>query len=245
MAMIEVVKNIIPTIIEWATGKTPEYSHWEFGGCGEYGVFDMGFQDSVDFEKACEDKVIGIITKTPFDGHYSSDEVHDYQPVYFLGNVVALTHKVADRSDRYVYWIDSEKKYEMMTYLLKNYPKIDASGCEILSEEVSEKISSSFYQNYIKIDGTLFAMILNPSWGNLSGNGSEKILKVEDGFVIVHGTVVERIPVMRNVKFNNISSFNVVDYYQLVLDNGETFSTKELDQSETSIYMYAKQVEIS
>lgn len=171
---IESINNIIPEVIEWSTTKEPNFNVWHFFMCCDGTPFEQ-FEYLLDIGKIEEDKILGIVTNTPFDGGYDSDEVHDYNVIYFLGEYVGINHKVADRSSRNWYWKNETVFGEILSYLFKNYLKLD-SDSNVLTDDISVKSSSSQYQQYIKIDGETFAVVNNISWGNIGGNGIEYLL---------------------------------------------------------------------
>lgn len=95
---IQPVKNIIPNILEWAKSQIPNYDVcWGFDG-GRDDWFPFDFHASIDWEKACNEKYLGILDCRPFIGVYDSDEIHDYEILFIDGKMVCLSHKVATRA---------------------------------------------------------------------------------------------------------------------------------------------------
>lgn len=174
---IEHINNIIPEVIEWSATKEPDFSSWLFFNCCDGTPFEQ-FEYLLNLNLMEQDKVLGIVSNTPFDGNYDSDEVHDYQVVYFLGEYVGINHKIADKSSRNWYWKNETIFGEIISYLLKNFMK-PVSSNEVLTDDISIKSSSSQYQQYIKIDGETFAVVNNISWGNIGGKGIEYLLTAD------------------------------------------------------------------
>lgn len=85
---IQPVKNIIPTILEWAKKQMPNYDVcWWFDGGRDY-WFPFDFHASIDWEKACNEKYLGILDCRPFWGVYDSNEIHDYEILFIDGKMV-------------------------------------------------------------------------------------------------------------------------------------------------------------
>ena len=175
---IESINNIIPEVIEWSATKEPDFGWWNFFCDGS--PF-CEFEYLLNWEKISENKILGIVSETPFDGNYQSDEVHDYQVIYFRGEYVGINHKVADKSSRNWYWKNENVFGDIISYLFKHYLNVDSSApCEVLSDETCINISTSRYQQYIKIDGYTFVIVVDFSWGNICGKGVEYLLTTND-----------------------------------------------------------------
>lgn len=161
---LELVKNIVPEVIKWAKNNVKP--------CGWYFAqpfFGYEFESLINWDKVEQDNVFGFVERTPFCGHYWSDEVHEYKVLFYNNEAICLYHKIADRSDPQYYW-DTETRFkEIACFLLANYPTEDSRtfSSEMLTEEIGEKCSDSQYQHYVTIDDEIYAHIKSPEIGGL------------------------------------------------------------------------------
>jgi hypothetical protein len=171
----EPVKNIVPNLIAWAKTQTPNYDiAWGFN-CGEDSWFSWDFQNSIDWERATSEKYIGILNCNPFGGHYGSGESHNYKFLFVDGKIVCLSFEFG-KSSKQFYWFEQNKS-EIMGDLIQKFPKIEGEDGHILTDEISEKISSSCYMSFVTIDGELYQHNNLPSYGFLSGRGKKLLFK--------------------------------------------------------------------
>lgn len=231
---IESINNIIPEVIEWSLPQEPDFGFWNFFTDG--GPFEQ-FEYLLDSGKIEEDKILGVVDCIPFNGHYQSDEVHDYNVIFFRGEYVGINHKVADKSSRKWYWKDENVFGEILSYLFKHYLSLN-SDSETLTEEISIKASSSHYQHYIKLDGETYVIVNDFSWGNIRGQGLEYLLTVnESDELYVVGEIKKIVHAPRSSYLIDYSTVTLKDDSEHVI----WFTGWKRPKNEKE-YFYAKKV---
>jgi len=230
------VKNIIPTLIDWAETQTPNYDCWWEFSVGSDNWFSFDFCNVVDWGKATQEKYIGILDCGPFYGHYDSDEVHEYKFLYVANKIVAISFKVGDKSKPKYYWMTNNKR-QIQTTLLVIYPSQETitDDCEILTGEISETISDSLYMSFVTIDNELYQFNKVPYWGFLRGKGKKILATNNDGIFEVVGEIEKYEIRFPGIVYND--AWQRADFY---LTDGRVIVTKDMISENVKYYMFQK-----
>lgn len=223
----EHIDNIVPHLLKYAEGHMKDCDGWQVQK-----YFGWELENLIDWNAVEDSKIFSICDDTPFDGGYTSDEVHDYEVLYFntpnsQPDMIAVSNKVGDRSDRNYYWANSDTFASMVKYLMANFmvpPNINCTQ-SVLTLENQIEISKSQYQSYEMIDGEIYAHINDPTSGGLytwnpKKNKVVRLLGAGENDELVDLGFVKDLKTLRH---NKNSWRN--DAYEITLENGEVFKS--------------------
>jgi len=223
----EHIENIVPYLLKYAVDHTKNCDGWK-----AQQFFGWELENLIDWNAVEDSKILSICDNTPFDGGYTSDEVHDYEVLYFNEpngptEMIAVSNKVGDRSDRNYYWAKSDTFAYMVKYLMVNFslpPNINCTQ-NVLTIENQIAMSKSQYQSYELIDGEIYAHINNPTSGGLyTWNPKKKkdvrLLGADDKDELIDLGFAKDLKSMRHDKNSWCN-----DVYEITLENGDIFKS--------------------
>lgn len=125
---------------------------------------------------------------------------------------------------------------------MRKFPNVQREDVDILTEEVSEKISKSCYMSFVTIDGELFQYNHLPYWGRLTGKGKQLLFKANGNEMEFVGEIekFERLFPGKN-GFMEDGNWKRVDFHMV---DGSVIVTKDMISEDVEYHMFQKVVGI-